>query len=79
MPIYEYQCQDCGHKMEAMQKMNDPLLTDCPNCAAPQLKKLVSAGGFQLKGSGWYQSDFKNNTCQPEACGTSGCPAANQG
>jgi len=62
MPIYEYQCQACGHALEVMQKISDALLTDCPECAKPQLKKLISAAGFQLKGSGWYQTDFKNNT-----------------
>lgn len=60
MPIYEYQCQACGHKLEAMQKMSDAPLTDCPACHKPALSKLISAAGFQLKGTGWYATDFKN-------------------
>jgi putative FmdB family regulatory protein len=79
MPIYEYQCQSCGHKMEALQKMSDPALSDCPQCSKPELKKLISAGGFQLKGSGWYETDFKGGSSKKEppspACGTGACPA----
>ena len=59
MPIYEYQCQDCGHQLEALQKMSDAALTECPACAQPALQKLVSAAGFRLAGSGWYETDFK--------------------
>lgn len=59
MPIYEYQCQACGHEHEAMQKMSDAVLTDCPQCGQPELKKLMSAGGFRLGGGGWYETDFK--------------------
>ena len=59
MPIYEYQCQACGHKLEKLQKMNDALLTDCPSCAESTLTKLVSAAAFRLKGNGWYETDFK--------------------
>jgi putative FmdB family regulatory protein len=61
MPIYEYRCEACGHALEAIQKMSDAALTDCPNCHRPALKKLISAAGFQLKGSGWYATDFKSN------------------
>ena len=61
MPIYEYQCEGCGHQLEALQKMSDAPLTDCPKCQQPNLKKLVSASGFQLKGSGWYVTDFKGS------------------
>lgn len=60
MPIYEYECRVCGHKLEAVQKMNDQPLIDCPDCHKPSLQKLVSAAGFQLKGTGWYATDFKN-------------------
>ena len=60
MPIYEYACTECGHKMEALQKMSDDPLTDCPECGKPALKKQVSAAGFRLKGGGWYETDFKN-------------------
>ena len=59
MPIYEYQCQSCGHEMEALQKMSDAPLTDCPKCNKPELKKQISAAGFRLKGGGWYETDFK--------------------
>lgn len=61
MPIYEYRCEACGHEMEAMQKMADTPLSDCPMCGAPALKRKISAAGFRLKGSGWYETDFKNN------------------
>ncbi len=60
MPIYEYQCQACGHEYEALQKMSDSPLVDCPACAKPELKKKVSAAGFRLKGGGWYETDFKS-------------------
>ena len=60
MPIYEYKCQDCGHQLEAMQRVSEPALTDCPACGKAELKKLVSAAGFQLKGTGWYVTDFRD-------------------
>lgn len=60
MPIYEYQCQACEHEMEALQKMSDSPLTDCPACHQPALKKRISAAGFRLSGSGWYETDFKS-------------------
>ena len=60
MPIYEYRCDACGHEMEVMQKMADEPLTECPECHKPALKKLVSAAGFRLSGSGWYETDFKS-------------------
>jgi putative FmdB family regulatory protein len=60
MPIYEYKCSECGHQLEAIQKVNDAPLKDCPACKRGSLKRLVSAAGFQLKGSGWYATDFKN-------------------
>lgn len=59
MPIYEYQCESCGHQLETIQRMSDDPLTDCPECEEPQLKKLMSAAAFRLKGSGWYETDFK--------------------
>lgn len=61
MPIYEYRCQSCGHEFEAMQKISEDRLTDCPKCGKAELKKLVSAAGFKLKGSGWYETDFKHS------------------
>ncbi|MDZ4261729.1 MAG: zinc ribbon domain-containing protein [Pseudomonadota bacterium] len=66
MPIYEYKCESCGHQLEALQKMSDAALTDCPACQASQLKKLISASGFQLKGSGWYETDFKGGKAKTE-------------
>jgi putative FmdB family regulatory protein len=59
MPIYEYRCKECEHEVEALQKLSDPPLVNCPACGKPALQKLVSAAGFQLKGSGWYVTDFK--------------------
>lgn len=60
MPIYEYQCQNCGHELEVMQKLADAPLTDCPECEQAALRKKISAVGFRLKGSGWYETDFKS-------------------
>ena len=59
MPIYEYRCASCGFEHEYLQKVSDPLLTDCPECGKSTFNKLVSAAGFQLKGNGWYVTDFK--------------------
>lgn len=59
MPIYEYCCQECGHSLEAIQRLADAPLTDCPACAKPALKKQVSAPTFRLSGGGWYETDFK--------------------
>ena len=59
MPIYEYGCTQCGFELEKLQKLNDPPLADCPACSKAALKKKVSAAGFRLKGSGWYETDFK--------------------
>ena len=60
MPIYEYECPSCGHRMEAIQQLGAPALTACPACAKTDLRRLVSAAGFRLKGSGWYATDFKD-------------------
>ena len=60
MPFYEYTCAQCGHELEALQKMSDAPLTDCPACQQPALQKRISAAGFKLKGSGWYETDFKS-------------------
>ncbi len=62
MPIYEYECKQCGHQMEALQKMSDDALTVCPACNKPELKKLISAAGFRLSGGGWYETDFKSGS-----------------
>ena len=60
MPIYEYQCQRCEHRLETLQGMNDAPLETCPVCGEPALVKLISAAAFRLKGGGWYETDFKN-------------------
>ena len=71
MPIYEYQCEDCEHKLELIQKINDIPLIECPACGKDTMRKLVSAAAFQLKGTGWYATDFKDkpkdNTQKKEA------------
>lgn len=62
MPIYEYECRGCGHRLEAIQRFSDPLLTDCPACGKAELRKLLSPAGFQLKGTGWYVTDFRDGS-----------------
>lgn len=64
MPIYEYRCGSCGHQEEFLQKVSDPPLTDCTECGKPTFSKMVTAAGFQLKGSGWYATDFKNKASE---------------
>ncbi len=59
MPIYEYQCESCGTRLEKLQKISDPVLKDCPECKNASLKKMISATSFRLKGTGWYETDFK--------------------
>jgi len=81
MPIYEYRCNQCGAEKEHLQKMNAAPLTSCPACGADGYVKLVSAAGFQLKGSGWYATDFKNNGSPPatstsKSAGSGATPAA---
>jgi putative FmdB family regulatory protein len=61
MPIYEYRCSSCGFQKEYLQKVSDPILTRCPECHKDTFSKMLSAAGFQLKGSGWYATDFKNS------------------
>jgi putative FmdB family regulatory protein len=65
MPIYEYRCSECGHDHEVLQKVSEPPLTECPACGKPALQKQLSAAGFQLKGSGWYATDFKGSGKKP--------------
>lgn len=62
MPIYEYACTGCGHHLEVMQSIKDPPLRQCPKCRKSKLQKLISAAGFQLKGTGWYATDFKGGS-----------------
>ena len=61
MPIYEYACKNCGHTLDALQKMSDDPLVDCPECGKEELKRLISAPRFRLKGEGWYETDFKKD------------------
>lgn len=65
MPIYAYRCSECGTSKDILQKLSDPPATECPACGKPGLVKQVTAAGFQLKGSGWYATDFKNNGAKP--------------
>lgn len=66
MPIYEYRCTSCGIEKEVMQKMSDAPLTTCPECGKEAFAKQLSAAGFQLKGSGWYATDFKGGSSKPK-------------
>ena len=86
MPIYEHRCESCGFQKDHLQKLSDPVLTTCPECGKNSYAKQLSAAGFQLKGSGWYATDFKGGSSKPEAkpadnpppCqgGTGGCACA---
>jgi len=67
MPIYAYRCAACGHTKDVLRKLSDPPLADCPACGAPRFEKQVTAAGFQLKGSGWYVTDFRNPQAAPAA------------
>ena len=67
MPIYEYRCNKCGHQREYLQRMSDAPLTRCPECGKRSFNKMMSAAGFQLKGTGWYATDFKNSGAKPAA------------
>jgi putative FmdB family regulatory protein len=75
MPIYAYRCASCGHSRDVLQKMSDPVLTTCPACGTDQFQKQVTAAGFQLKGSGWYATDFKGGSAPAPAA----APAATTG
>ena len=81
MPIYAYKCESCGFAKDVLQKMSDAPLTECPACAKPSFQKQVTAAGFQLKGSGWYATDFKGSGAAPStavapAAGGDAAPAA---
>ncbi|HJV96600.1 MAG TPA: FmdB family zinc ribbon protein [Albitalea sp.] len=67
MPIYAYRCESCGHAKDVLQKVSDPVLSTCPACGADAFKKQLTAAGFQLKGSGWYVTDFKGGAAAPAA------------
>jgi len=75
MPIYAYRCESCGHAKDVLQKVSDPLLTTCPACHAETFKKQLTAAGFQLKGSGWYVTDFRNGNANAKAEPVPGAPA----
>jgi putative FmdB family regulatory protein len=80
MPIYAYRCATCGHAQDVLQKLSDPLLSRCPACGAETFSKQVTAAGFQLKGSGWYVTDFRDGksgaAAKPDAAGKEGAAAA---
>jgi putative FmdB family regulatory protein len=79
MPIYAYKCDSCGHAKDVLQKMSDDPLTQCPSCGAPTFNKQLTAAGFQLKGSGWYATDFKGgaaSTSAPAVAGAAGASGA---
>jgi putative FmdB family regulatory protein len=67
MPLYEYRCTSCGHQQEFLQKLSDPPMTVCTACGKETFSKMLSAAGFQLKGSGWYATDFKGSGSKPAA------------
>lgn len=69
MPIYEYECKSCGHTHEALQKLSDAPLIVCPACTRPELMKKISAAGFRLKGTGWYETDFKGGSAKKNVAG----------
>ncbi|MFZ6725362.1 FmdB family zinc ribbon protein [Undibacterium sp. MH2W] len=71
MPIYAYRCDDCGFAKDVLQKISDEPLTECPSCGKPAFKKQVTAAGFQLKGSGWYVTDFRGGSGSAATTGTS--------
>ena len=76
MPIYEYRCDSCGYQKEHLRKMSDPQLTTCPECGKESYNKMLSAAGFQLKGNGWYATDFKGGNTAPKAESTSSSQSA---
>jgi putative FmdB family regulatory protein len=71
MPIYAYRCDACGHRQDVLQKMSDPTLTVCPACSAESFARQLSAPAFQLKGTGWYVTDFRDNGKKPADAGKS--------
>jgi putative FmdB family regulatory protein len=79
MPIYEYECRKCGHSFDAMQKVSDGPLRKCPECGALKLQRLVSAPQFRLKGTGWYETDFKKDGRKRLVDGSDAKPAAADG
>ena len=78
MPIYAYRCEACGHAKDVLQRISDPLLSTCPACGAEAFKKQLTAAGFQLKGSGWYVTDFKGDSKAAKPAGEAGADAASK-
>lgn len=78
MPIYEYRCSTCGFQEEYLRKVSDPLLSVCPECEKETFGKMLTAAGFQLKGGGWYATDFKNSGAKPVAKSAGECGSASQ-
>ena len=76
MPIYAYRCESCGHAKDVLQKISDPVLTTCPACGAESFQKQITAAGFQLKGSGWYATDFRGGSGGTSAPATGATAAA---
>ena len=76
MPIYAYKCESCGHTKDVLQKISDPVLTTCPACGAESFQKQITAAGFQLKGSGWYATDFRGGSGGTSAPATGAAAAA---
>jgi putative FmdB family regulatory protein len=76
MPIYAYKCESCGHAKDVLQKISDAPMTVCPQCGAETFRKQLTAPGFQLKGSGWYATDFKGGGNAATAASTAAAPAA---
>lgn len=76
MPIYAYRCSACGHAKDVLQKLSDAPLTTCPACSAESFSKQITAAGFQLKGSGWYVTDFRGGNSGGAAAGAAGAAAA---
>ncbi|WP_263769678.1 FmdB family zinc ribbon protein [Propionivibrio soli] len=74
MPIYAYRCSSCGFEKDHLQKLNAPVLTDCPECGAKAYQKQITAAGFQLKGNGWYATDFKGGSGTPKASKSENAP-----
>lgn len=72
MPIYAYRCADCGHTKDVLQKLSDPVLTTCPSCGKETFSKQLTAAGFQLKGSGWYVTDFRGGNAGASKSSSSG-------
>ena len=79
MPIYAYKCASCGHAKDVLQKVSDPALTDCPQCGKSTFAKQLTAAGFQLKGSGWYATDFKGSSTGAAAAASSDSPSDSGG